>query len=180
MTAPTAKFECKMTMSDSTPVYHYLRFDKELVRHFDFKGNLRRVVCTLNGVETFNCALMPNKDTYIIAVNKQRRDKLGIDVGDTVKVELVRDESKYGFPMPKEFEEVLRQDPVGRKMFEALTPGNQRIMLQLIEFNKTIDKRIARSLAGIELLKASGGEFDYSAQHLAMRVAAKLTSHQNG
>ena len=86
MTAPTAKFECKMTMSDSTPVYHYLRFDKELVRHFDFKGNLRRVVCTLNGVEKFNCALMPNKDTYIIAVNKQRRDNLGIDVGDTLLV----------------------------------------------------------------------------------------------
>ena len=43
-----------------------------------------------------------------------------------------------------------------KRLFEALSPGNQRLMLKLIVFVKDVDRRIARSLAGIELLKAVG------------------------
>jgi hypothetical protein len=172
--AKPVKFKAPLVTSDGTPVYHFLRFPKELVKHFEFKRNLRRVVCTLNGVETFNCALFPSKDSYLIALNKKLRDKLSLSVGDTVTVELERDESKYGFPMPKEFAEVLRQDPEGKAMFEALTPGNQRIMLQLINYNKNVDKRIIRSLTGIELLKRNDGKFDYHMQHDGMRLACSL------
>jgi len=62
----------------------YSASDKVTGRSFDFKGNLRRVVCTLGGVETFN---------------------------------------------------------------------------------------------GIELLKQTKGKFDYTAQHLAMRIAGSATPH---
>src|SRR5206468_4366758 len=100
--------------------------------------------------------------------------KLGLSVGNTVEVLLERDESKYGFPMPKEFAEVLRQDPEGSAMFEALTPGNQRMMLMLIDHNKDVDRRITRSLAGLELLKQNDGKFDYHKQHDRMRLAVSL------
>ncbi len=165
------KFKAELVTSDGTPVYHFLRFPKDKVKHFGFKGNLRRVVCTLNGVETFNCVLYPRKDIYSIALNKKLRDKLGISVGDMVEVYLERDESKYGYPVPKEFAEVLKQDPEGAVMFEALTPGNQRMMLMLIDKNDDIDKRITRSLIGLEHLKQNAGKFDYHAQDDAMRLA---------
>lgn len=177
MGVASAKFTSELITSDSTPIYHYLRFPKELVKHFEFKGNLRRVVCTLNGNETFQCALFPSKESYLIALNKKIRDKLGLSVGDIVKIKLEKDESKYGFPMPDEFAEVLKQDPKGRAMFEALTPGNQRIMLQLVNFNKTVDKRIIRSLTGIELLKQNDGKFDYRMQHDGMRLACSMPAH---
>ena len=170
-TSTSVKFEAPLVTSDSTPVYHYLRFPKDLLKHFGFKGNLRRVICTLNGAETFNTTVFPNKETYLIALNKRLRDKLGITVGDIVQVELAKDESKYGFPMPEEFAEVLRQDPEGKAMFEALTPGNQRIMLQLVSYNKNVDKRIIRSLTGLALLKHNDGKFDYRVQHDGMRAA---------
>ena len=96
--------------------------------------------------ETFNCALFPSKELLFIVISKKLRDKLSITVGDRVTVELERDESKYGFPMPKEFAEVLRQDPEGKAMFEAMTPGNQRIMLQLVNYNKD-DRQADRPLA---------------------------------
>jgi uncharacterized protein YdeI (YjbR/CyaY-like superfamily) len=73
-------------------------------------------------------------------------------------------------PMPEEFTEVLRQDPDGEKSFNSLSPGNQRLMLKLIVFVKDVDKRIARALVGLELLKRSDGVFDYHAQHLAMKL----------
>ena len=86
------KFKAPLTTSDGTPVYHYLRFPKDKVKHFAFKGNLRRVICTLNGKETFNCALFPSKDHYLIALNKKLRDKLGLAVGDQVTIELAKDD----------------------------------------------------------------------------------------
>lgn len=173
-TGSTVKFESTLDVTDSTPPYHILRIAKKLVASFEFKGNLRRVICTLNGIETFNCALFPSKGDYFLTLNKNLRERLGIEIGDTVTVELKRDESKYGMPMPEEFAEVLRQDPEGERLFNELSPGNQRLMLKLIVFVKDTDRRIARSLAGVELLKRSDGKFEYHIQHDAMRAAANL------
>jgi bifunctional DNA-binding transcriptional regulator/antitoxin component of YhaV-PrlF toxin-antitoxin module len=169
----TVNIRSKLEVTDSTPPWHVLRFPKSRVASFAFKGNLRRVVCTLNGTDTHNCSLFPSKDDYFITVSKKLRDSLGLSIGDAVDIELRKDESKYGMPMPEEFEEVLRQDEEGRRMFDALSPGNQRLMLKLIDFVKDVDKRIVRSLVGIELLKRSEGKFEYRVQHDAMKEAAK-------
>ena len=171
-TPASVKFESILEVTDTTPAYHILRFPKALVASFEFKGNLRRVICTLNGVETFNCALFPSKGNYFITLNKKLRDRLGIELGDTVTIEIKKDESKYGMPMPEEFAEVLRQDPEGDRLFNELSPGDQRLMLKLIVFVKDIDKRIARALVGIELLKRSDGKFDYHLQHDSMRLVS--------
>jgi hypothetical protein len=173
MKAPgSVKFESTVEVTDSTPVYHILRVSKERVASFEFKGNLRRVICTLNGIETINCSLFPSKGDYFITLGKKFRERLGIELGDLVAVELRKVVSKYGMPMPEEFAEVLRQDPEADKLYNALSPGNQRLMLQLIVFVNDVDKRIARSLAGIELLKRSDGKFDYHTQHDAMRLVS--------
>ncbi len=169
-TTKRGKFKSKLEITDSDPPWHILRVPKAKVASFGFKGNLRRVVCTLNGTETFNCSLFPSRGEYFITLNKKLREKLAVEVGNAITIELEKDASKYGMPMPEEFAEVLRQDPDGAKHFNALSPGNQRLMLKLIVFVKDVDKRIARALVGIELLKRSDGAFDYHAQHLAMKL----------
>ncbi len=168
----SVKFRSKLELTDSDPPWHILRVPKSKVASFEFKGNLRRVICTLNGIETFNCSVFPSRGDFFITVSKKLRDKLGVAIGSSVTIELEKDTSKYGMPMPKEFAEVLRQDPEGERLFNALSPGNQRLMLKLVDFVKDVDKRIARSLVGIELLKLSGGNFDYSVQHDSMRIAS--------
>jgi hypothetical protein len=170
-TSSRAKFSSKLEITDSDPPWHILRVPKARVVSFGFKGNLRRVVCTLDGTETFNCSLFPSRGDYFITVSKKLRDKLKVEIGDSITIELERDTSEFGMPMPNEFAEVLRQDPEGEKLFNTLSPGNQRLMLKLIVFVKDVDKRITRSLTGIELLKRSDGKFDYHAQHLAMKIA---------
>ena len=165
------RFRSKLEVTDSSPPWHILRVPKRKVANFGFTGNMRRVVCTLNDVETFNCALFPSKGDFFITLNKKLRHKLGLEVGSSVMIELAKDDSKYGMPMPDEFAEVLRQDPAGEELFNALSPGNQRLMLKLIVFVKDVDKRIIRSLVGIEILKKSEGKFEYQVLHDAMRVS---------
>jgi hypothetical protein len=170
-----AKFVSKVEITDSSPPWHIVRVPRAEVADFGFSGNLRRVVCTLNGTETFNCALFPSRGEYFITLSKALRNRLGVDVGDEIGVELSKDESEFGMPMPEEFAEVLRQDPEGSKLFEALSPGNQRLMLKLVDFVKDVDRRIVRSLVGVEVLKELGGRFDYRIIHDAMRVATART-----
>jgi bifunctional DNA-binding transcriptional regulator/antitoxin component of YhaV-PrlF toxin-antitoxin module len=165
------RFKSKLEVTDSSPSWHILRVPKAKIMNFGFKGNLRRVVCTLNETETFNCALFPSRGDFFITLNKKLREKLGLEVGRSVVVELAKDESEFGMPMPEEFAEVMRQDPEGERSFKALSPGNQRLMLKLIVFVKDVDKRIIRSLVGLELLKKCDGKFEYQLQHDAMRVA---------
>ena len=140
--------------------WHFLRFDAKQVAALDFPGKKsRRVVCTLNGSYSFQCALLPwTEGGFCVVVNKKIRDKLGIYDGDKVKVELEKDESRYGLPMPKELKEVLRQDKEGDKLFHALTPGKQRTMLYYIAKSKDVDRRIQWSLILIEHLKKNDGK----------------------
>jgi hypothetical protein len=179
-TIPQAEIDSTVELTDSDPPWHILKVPKNAVADFGFAGNLRRVICTLNGTETFNCALFPAKGEYFITLNKQLRTRLGLRAGDSVRVKLTKDTSRYGMPVPAEFEEVLRQDAEGKRLFEALSPGDQRLMLKLIVFVKNTDGRIARALVGTELLKHSGGRFDYHVQHDAMRVASSTRHRPNG
>ena len=172
------RFKAKLEMTDSSPPWHILRVPNAKVADFGFKGNLRRVVCTLNGSETFNCALFPSKGDYFITLNKKLRDKLGLSVGTPVTVELAKDDSQFGMPMPEEFAEVLRQDAEGERLFNALLPGNQRLMLKLIVSAKDVDKRIIRSLVGLEILKKREGKFEYHVLHDAMRAGCSVGSRR--
>ncbi|HKX83855.1 MAG TPA: YdeI/OmpD-associated family protein [Pyrinomonadaceae bacterium] len=151
------------------PVWYIVRIPRAKVDHFDFKKNLRRVICTLNGTERFNYALMPSKGDYFITLNKQRRKTLNLDIGDSVTLEIEKDESKYGMPMPEEFAEVLRQDPDGDKLFNDLSPGNQRLLLKLVVIVKDLDTRIHRALKAIEYLKRTNGKFVYDELYNAMK-----------
>jgi len=172
LTVPKAKFVSVLEVTDSKPPWHILRVPKAKVGKFGFKRKVRRVICSLDGTEPFNCALFPSRGDYFITLSKKLREKLKLEVGDRVAIELRKDESKYGMPVPDEFAEVLRQDPEGERLFNELSPGNQRLMLKLVVFVKDVDKRIARSLVGIELLKKNKGKFVYHEQHDAMRLVS--------
>ena len=118
------------------------------------------MICSINSSEGFQCALMPWGEIFYIIVNKQKRDAGGIVAGDTVIVELVKDESKYGLPMPEEFREVLDQDSEGDRLFHALTAGKQRSILYLLSKPKDIDVRIHHALLIVEHLKENDGKIN--------------------
>ena len=154
----TISFEAELLKLSDEFGWHYLAVSREVNDAFGFTGNARRVVCTLNDTVTYQCALMPKDGEFFIVVNKKNRDQLGIVAGDRVHVELVKDESKYGLPMPDEMREVLDQDPEGDRMFHALTAGKQRTMLYYIGKWKDIDRRIHYALVVVDHLKRNDGK----------------------
>src|SRR5437764_11092179 len=94
------EFETKLITTEHKPIYHYLFVKKKWVAPLGFTGNVRRVSCTVNDKVTFPCSLMGDgKGSYVISINKENREKAGLQPGDHALVKLVRDESKYGLPM---------------------------------------------------------------------------------
>lgn len=122
----------------------------------------KRVVCTLNNITTYQCALLPKGDgAWLITVNKKIRDLHKLKEGSRFEVKLVKDESEYGLPMPEEFAEVLAQDPEGNQIFHSLTAGKIRTLLYIAGNVKSTEKRIQRALAIIEHLKRNHGSIDF-------------------
>ncbi len=156
--AKTVKFKTELTISSTGSGWHFLIVEKEIVAKFGFPDKFKRVVCSINGSEGFQCALMPWGELFYIIVNKKKRDEVGVVAGDMVDVVLVKDESKYGLPMPEEFEEVLKQDPEGDRLFHGLTAGKQRSILYLLSRSRDVDVRIHQSLLIVEHLKENEGK----------------------
>jgi hypothetical protein len=125
-------------------------------------GGSRRVVCMLNGSVERQCAILPRgKGLFVITVNRQLRDKLGLSFGMEVRVDLRRDSSEYGLPLPDELRELLRQDKEGNVLFNALTRGGQRTLLYIVGSAKSSEKRAARAVTVVNHLKANGGKINY-------------------
>ena len=142
-------------MSTTGSGWHFLLVTNDIVAELGFDGKYRRVVCTINDGDAFQCALLPWGDLFYIIVNQKKR--LGIVAGDIVRVRLVRDQSKYGLPMPEEFREVLNQDPEGDRLFHGLTAGKQRSILYQLSKPKDIDVRIHQALLIVDHLKENDG-----------------------
>jgi hypothetical protein len=125
-------------------------------------GRSRRVVRTLNGGSPRQCALLPvGGGHYVISVNKAEQKRLGLAIGTDLRVELLKDATPYGLPVPEELRELLRQDREGDRLFHALTPGRQRTLLYLVDAVEDPERRATRALAVVRHHKATGGTIDY-------------------
>jgi len=155
------EFTAILVKSDSPLWGHYISVPPPVAEVF-IAGGAKRVVCTLGGIEEFQCALMPKGDgSYFINVNKKRQMKLGLKQGMSVQASLQKDESKYGLPMPEEMEEMLKIDEEGLRLFHALTPGKQRNLLYITGQPKSSEIRIKRAVVCVEHLKSNGGRIDF-------------------
>ncbi|CAN5362888.1 hypothetical protein BH20ACI2_BH20ACI2_08170 [soil metagenome] len=158
----SAKLKAILTKPPADSGWHYIPVPATIGEKFEKKDGSRRIVCAINGSEAFQCALIPWQDIFTIIVNKSKRDKLKIAAGDEISVEIEQDESKYGLPMPEEFQEVLNQDPEGNNLFHSLTAGKQRSILYFVGKVKDIDKRIHTALIFVEHLKRNDGKIDHA------------------
>ncbi len=135
------------------------------------KDGHKRVICTLNKTESYQCALLPNGDQeYFVNVNKDLQKKLRIQVGDTVLVQLIPDESQYGLPVPDELAELFVQDEEGKRIFHTLTLGKQRTLLHLIAKPKSGEIRLHKAIVVIEYLKEVNGRLDFKELNLAIKT----------
>ena len=161
MSGTSHRFVATLEKSDNRLWGCHLRVPRPIALKLN-GGRSRRVVRSLNGSEDHHCALLPyRKGSVVVAVNRQWQKKLGLAPGMRVTVKLRKDESRYGLPMPEEFEELLKQDKDGNELFHALTPGRQRTLLYYIGKPADPRARAERSVIVVRQLSESGGRLNW-------------------
>lgn len=122
-------FRAELQQLDSGVWYYAVRVPDYVATAYREAKN-KRIECTVNGGYTFQCAFTPVKTgEYFINLNKEIRTKLRIQLGDEVTLSIRPDESKYGLPMPEEFQALLDIDEEGNRVFHNLSAGKQRTLL---------------------------------------------------
>jgi bifunctional DNA-binding transcriptional regulator/antitoxin component of YhaV-PrlF toxin-antitoxin module len=140
-----------------------------------FVNENRRIKCTLNEQITIQCALNPDGlGNWFIMINKEIRTKLGVNEGDSIDLRIEKDHSKYGMPIPAEFEELLKQDPEGEEYFQKLTPGKQRNLIYIVSKVKNPDGRINKALAIVHHLKEMQGDLNFKILNETIKRFNKL------
>lgn len=116
--------------------------------------NGRRIIFEGPDGKVLHRALQLRKDGYaIIGLSKAVLKAWKMQVGEKVKIEILKDESKYGMPFPEEFEVTLEQDPEAAAAFEALSDGRKRGLLHYADSAKSEASRIKRALELAEKLR---------------------------
>lgn len=124
-------------------------------------GDNRRVICIINGEKEISSGLMPFGEYWYLLVNQSLKKELHLEIGDTVSLELKKDESPYGMPMPEELATVLEQDAEGNAQFHNLTPGKQRNLIYLVSNVKNVESRLNKAFAIVDHLKEKPGKLDF-------------------
>lgn len=169
MPQPAKTFTTSLERFDSNLWHFHIPVPEKNARKF-ITGNDKRVICRLNKTVSFQAALMPSgQGDYFININQEIRKKLKLNEGDEVLVELEKDESEYGLPLPEEFKELLKQDPEGNQVFHELTPGKQRTLLYIIGKPKSSALKIRNAIAVLEHLKRNNGQIIYKQLNLDIK-----------
>jgi Bacteriocin-protection, YdeI or OmpD-Associated/Domain of unknown function (DUF1905) len=132
---------------------HYIEIPQQTIAHFG--GNkVTRFICAINNHVPFQAGMVAlgNGSGYI-ALSKAKLKQIGAKRGDEVFVVLIKDESEFGLNMPKELEELLKQDEEGKRRFYLLSKSKQRYIIYHINQVKNSQLRIERALRLINNLK---------------------------
>ena len=156
------KFKAKLEQLDSSVWGQHIIVPDKVAKKLIEETKDKRVICKVNGTFSFHAALMPaGKGVYFVNFSKQNSKKFGLTEGETLNIELIKDDSKYGMPMPEEFQELLYQDTEGDDLFHALTPGKQRSLLHVIGMVKRQEIRIRKGMIILNHLRSNNRKLDF-------------------
>ena len=129
-TAPVKRFSIEGGM-------HYLELPNAAAEEMRATGH-KRWVCTIQDALTWHCGLLPTGEgTWFVVLSKAKMEAVEAHVGDWLNVDMVPDTSKYGMPLPEDLAELLADDPVFERKFDAMLPGKRRNAIHQIASAKT-------------------------------------------
>lgn len=151
----TISFNASLEPLDEKMVHHLIVVPDEIAEHFiDGKG-APRILCSVQGNPEFPCALNPRHGRNVIIASKQLIKKNKLTLDRPFKVD-IRKDPQNGLGLPEELAEVLEQDPIANRAYDALNDGHKRGLIHYINQAKSIDSRIKRSIEIMEKMKERG------------------------
>lgn len=108
---------------------------------------------TVNGA-AFRTTVAVYSGVHLIGLNKEVRERAGVEIGDEVTVELERDDEPREVDVPPELEQALSANSVARAAFDGLSYTHRRQYAEWIGEGKRPDTRQRRAARALEMLES--------------------------
>jgi Bacteriocin-protection, YdeI or OmpD-Associated/Domain of unknown function (DUF1905) len=115
------------------------------------------VLATVNGQGARVTLVPAGGQRYRMQLNTALRKAAGADVGDQVSVTLRLDRESREPTVPADLRAALRENPEARKVFEKLTTGHRRHIVDWFDAARGVDTRIRRLGFTIDFLLTRAG-----------------------
>ena len=164
-----ATFQTNVSKFDDSLWGFHLKIPDDIYQSFAHQ-KIKRVLMQINNSEKLHAGFMPEGNgKYFLMLSKNLMKRLQLAGGQSVKVFIEKDTSRYGMPISDEMKELLELDHEGAAYFHKLTPGKIRSLLHYVNKYKSSDKRIEKSIIILEHIKANNGGFDWKALNDALK-----------
>lgn len=136
-------------------VHHLIVVPDEIAKQFVTGKGAPRILCSVEGSAEFPCALNPRHGRHVIIASQQliKKNKLSLERPFSIAI---RHDPHNGLGLPEELAEVLEQDEVASKAYDALNDGHKRGLIHYINQAKSVDSRVKRSIEIMEKMKERG------------------------
>lgn len=98
-------------------------------------------------------ALRKVKGNFVVYFGKRNWKSMGLELGDSLILQLQEDNTKYGVEMPEALQAVLDSDWDAYEIFKSLTDGKKRSIIYFIRRYKNPQTQVDKSLLLCERLK---------------------------
>ena len=145
----TYKFQAKIEPGPGGGAFVTFPYDTQ--QEFAAKGNIR-VKATFNGIPYTGSLMACGGPYHMLGILKSIRQQTGKDIGDTIEVELWKDEEIRVIEVPEHFTSLLKQHDL-LSFFESLSYTHRKEYVRWITEAKTEATNSRRLTKAIEMLK---------------------------
>ncbi|MDX1972734.1 MAG: YdeI/OmpD-associated family protein [Candidatus Sumerlaeia bacterium] len=133
--------------------YRVLYLPEDLKEQLTFeKGNRLRMNASVEGVRLELCWQPQKGGQHYVMLNPEVCKEAGLEVGYEVDFRF-RVANPEQVTLPEEFEEALAGDPEVQKLWDQLTPGRKRSLIQLVRCAKTPETRLRKAYELLERVR---------------------------
>lgn len=154
------KQRCRLQKLTSPNWKYGFKIQNKIADYINKNGG--RFICSLPKDTQINSgpiAVSPGE--YFVIVNESILKKTELNPGDEFEVTFAIDTRPLGIDIPPEFLEVKEEFSKAAELFEALTPGKQRALINLVLKVKSKDIRIRKSIVIFQHLEKQVGKLDF-------------------
>ncbi len=145
----TKRFEAVIQKHpDKDATYIEIPFDVEK----EFGAKRVKVKATFDGIEYRGSIVKMGLPCYMIGMTKEIRKKIGKEAGDTVVIEVEKDEEDRIVELPEKMQEKLAMNKEAQAFYESLSYSAKRKYAQWILSAKKEETREKRILEAVEKL----------------------------
>ncbi len=145
---PSQRFEAVLEPTGKTATLIEIPFDVVAA----FGSGRPPVRGTVNGFP-FRSTLMRRGERYCMVVNRTVREGAGASAGETVRVEMERDDEPRSVDLPPELAAALAANPDALASYERLSYSHQKEYADWIGEAKREATRLARAERAIDMLR---------------------------